>query len=71
MFTQLGDAHFIFLSTCATIKNHAGIFIQWPDHQEMAEIARHFSVPNTIGKEAFKIEKFERISIAQQLICVS
>ena len=48
---QIGDAHFIFLSTCIILKNNSMDFIQWPQRHELPDISEQFALPYTIGMQ--------------------
>nr|CAH0106905.1 unnamed protein product [Daphnia galeata] len=43
-----GDAHYIFLSTCKVIMDHATNFIRWPERNEYHAISDEFHLPHSV-----------------------
>jgi hypothetical protein len=48
---RIGDAHFIFLSTCIILKKNSLDFLQWPQRHELSGISEQFALTYTIGMQ--------------------
>jgi hypothetical protein len=49
-YQKPGDAHYIFLSTCKVIMDHATNFIRLPERNEYHAISDEFHLPRSIDK---------------------